>query len=206
MSYLNRFVVEEEGQFECEGVFGLGDSSRRSLLSFIEDLRIWRLEKRIKQLELHIFISDSLLKTTLARILRRFRSRTNLSYLMITHVGSETLECVTEEEYDNFYKEKGRIRYATNHIFCPYIVCDVRRSIGIEDFFQLIKMKKISMNPNLDLDRYFHEKDFKYRLESAVKNFHLSMLTEEKQNEISIQRNSGRKCSQFKNDINLSEK
>ena len=57
-------------------------------------------------------------------------------------------------------------------------------------------MKKIRMA----FKRDFYKKDFKYRLENTVKNFHLSMLTEEKQNEI-----SGRKCSQFKNDIKLSE-
>ena len=41
--------------------------------------------------------------------------------------------------------------------------------------------------------------------DNTVTNFHLSMLTDEKENEMLIQRNSGRKCPDFKNDTKLSE-
>ena len=41
--------------------------------------------------------------------------------------------------------------------------------------------------------------------DNTVTNFHLSMLTDEKENEMLIQRNSGRKCPDFKNETKLSE-
>ena len=61
-------------------------------------------------------------------------------------------------------------------------------------------------NPYYDLLSFFQGSHPKWNHhDSIVKNFHLSMLTDEKENEMLIQRNSGRKCPDLKNDTKLSE-
>ena len=170
MSYLNRFLVEEECQFECEGVFELDYSSTPP---FMRDLEIKMREKHEKRIEaefesgdtstgwqsttgwqsatdvnpeLHIFISDfSLTNIQILITTNPFLFKNP----MITFVGSETLECVQKEEYEKFYRGRGRIRYASNQItsYGRLFIFNVRKSIGdgIENFFQLMKMKMIAV-------------------------------------------------------------
>ena len=197
MNYLNRFLIEEESQFECDGVFGLDGTA-----SFIYDV----MRKINPKSELHVVISADIFSIIpydimeLENLIYKLKS-TNL---MITRIGSERLECVQKEEYEKFYGEKGTIQYDPYDIF-HYIV---RQSIGnaIENFFQAVKMKRIAYNPKTTKSYYKFWSDFWLnRHDNIVTNFHLSMLTDEKENEMLIQRNSGRKCPDFKNDTKLSE-
>ena len=196
MSYVNRFLVEEESQFECDGVFELDGNA-----SFRRNVRKINLKSGDAQSKLHVVISADLESIIPYLIpIGRFKS-TNL---MITRIWSERLECVQKEEYEKFYREKGQIQYDPKDTF-QYIV---RQSIGdaIEDFFQAVKMKRIAYNPKTKKSYYDFQSDFwRNRHDNIVTNFHLSMLTDEKENEMLIQKNSGRKYPDFKNDTKLSE-
>ena len=185
MSYLNRFVIDEENQFECDGVFGLDDLSTQDIL-------------RDKS---HVFIAADFVLASNRRILRTTMKPRSIN-LMITCLGSERLECVQKREHEKFYRGEGQIKYYHPYNGSPSIL-NVRESIGdeIEDFFQHIKKKTIDLN----LKR-LSRSDLRERLENAVKNFHLSMLTEEKQNEMLIQKNFDKKFPDFKNETILSEK
>ena len=195
MSYVNRFLVEEESQFECDGVFELDGNA-----SFRRNVRKINLKSGDAQSKLHVVISADLESIIPYLIpIGRFKS-TNL---MITRIWSERLECVQKEEYEKFYEEKGTIQYDPIDKF-HYIV---RQSIGnaIEDFFQVITMKRMVYNPKTpyyDLFSFFHDG---IAHDNVVTNFHISMLTDVKENEMLIQRNSGRKCPDFKYDTKLSE-
>ena len=151
MSYVNRFVVEEESQFECDGVFELD-----GIASFMRDVRKINPKSGDTKSKLHVVISADFFP-----IAYRIIELENLIYelkptnLMITRIESERLECVQKEEYEKFYDEKGTIQYDPNDIF-HYIV---RQSIGnaIEDFFQYVKMNRIAYlrNPYYDLLSFF---------------------------------------------------
>ena len=198
MSYLNRFIIEEETQFECNGVFELDQMGSQIKIP------LWN-RAMDQSSEFHVFIAAGFSLVghfRIQRLLFHLRSRNG----MITCIGSERLESVQKEEYENFYKEKGRVRYKQR--YDQFLVFDVRESIGngIEDFFQLVKTKEITVH-STNIKRFCWGFESKYSLGRPVTHFHLSMLTEEKQNEIITQkRNSGRKCPDFKNDTKLSEK
>ena len=224
MSYVNRFVIEEESQFECRGVHGLGalkifkevpnpwptkpsistNTLKPDAIS-IPDRFGYSLPSRISE-KLHILISVDLrgfmrlLKITnrLKELLKQFDEPDH----MVTVIGSERLTCVLKEEYDKFYKGEGQIRHGLFSLGPPrYFVS--RECIGdeIEDFFQRIKMKHMAVNPIKIRSTHHLFIDPK----NAVRNFHISMLTEEKQNEMLIQQNSGSEFPDFRNDTKLSK-
>jgi len=90
MSYLNRFVIDEESQFECDGVFRLDDSSTQDILRD----------------ESHIVIAADFVTATNWQILRTTMKPRSIN-LMITCLGSERLECVQKREYEKFYRGEG---------------------------------------------------------------------------------------------------
>ena len=112
MSYLNRFVIEEESQFECRGVFGFDDS-----LWFMRDVtRKINLKSGDKQSKFHVFISADFSPMTSLQWIE-FDDLVNelgSTNLMITRIGSERLECVQKDVYDIFYNKKGKIQYDPN--------------------------------------------------------------------------------------------
>ena len=196
MSYVNRFLVEEESQFECDGVFELN-----GIASFMRDVRKINLISSDTQSKLHVVISADLDPIYRYQIISRFQSYIKSTNLMITRIWSERLECVPKEKYEKFYSENGQIQYD------PIGYIPARQSIGdaIENFFQAVKMKRIDYNPKTKKSVTFGSLFWRNRHDNIVTNFHLSMLTDEKENEMLIQRNSGRKCHDFKNDTKLSE-
>ena len=146
MSYVNRFLVEEESQFECDGVFEFD-----AIVSVLRDIIM------NKESKLHVVISADFFPIISYQIieLKNLINDLKPKNLMITHIVSERLECVQKEEYEKFYEENGTIQYDPNDIF-HYIV---RQSIGnaIEDFFQYVKMNRIAYlrNPYYDLLSFF---------------------------------------------------
>ena len=200
MSYVNRFVIEEESQFECDGVYGW------------DVLNIQHIAQQIARhsyRQLHVFISADFLPDRGFQNFRhwdKFLKKFNAPNHIVTFIGSERLECVQKEEYKKFYKGEGQIRYYSND--SPlYTVLDVRESIGdeIEDFSQRIKMKKIAFDSNKYHSSGYWGYNTILELHWAVKNFHISMLTDERQNKMLLQQSSGRKCPDFKNDTKLFE-
>ena len=199
MTYINRFVIDEESQFECDGVFRVdfaqpGPPILRDVIAQINQRALSTIYRNnLPQLEFHIFISADFSLRSHLKVLRHLRGLRQ-DELMVTCIGSERLECIQKEECEVFYNEKGRVRYSSDEML--HTVLDVQKSIGdgIEDFFQFIQMKMFRYK-SVSQDRF----------ENLVKNFHISMLTEEKQNEMLIQQNSGGNTLDFMNDTKLSE-
>ena len=199
MTYINRFVIEEESQFECDGVFRVdaappGPPIHHDVIAQLNHRALpTTYGNNLLQLEFHVFISaDFSLRSHLKVLSHLHGLRQN--ELMVTCIGSQRLECIQKEECEVFYNEKGRVRYSSDAML--HTVLDVQKSIGygVEDFFQLIQMKMFRYK-SVSQDRF----------ENLVENFHTSMLTEEKQNEMLIQQNSGGNTLDFMNDTKLSE-
>ena len=145
MTYINRFVIEEESQFECDGVFRVdaappGPPIHHDVIAQLNHRALpTTYGNNLLQLEFHVFISaDFSLRSHLKVLSHLHGLRQN--ELMVTCIGSQRLECIQKEECEVFYNEKGRVRYSSDAML--HTVLDVQKSIGygVEDFFQLIQM------------------------------------------------------------------
>ena len=135
---MNTFLIEEESQFECDGVFDGEDTPPKK---YNHLLQRFSAEKFDKNLQMHLIVASH----RHMPILKSFYEipKTNL---MITCIGSERLECINPDNYDRLYKKGGFIRYLYTRFRSKsrFSFVEVESSIGddIETFFKLIKLKK----------------------------------------------------------------
>ena len=210
MTYINRFVIEEESQFECDGVFRVDFATHGPPILRDVIAQLYRRTpsttylNELLPLEFHVFISaDFSLRRHLTVLRELYKLRKHNP--MVTCIGSERLKCIQKEEYETFYNEKGRVRYAYDGMLT---VLDVQKSIGdgVEDFFQLIQIKTFHYSQfHLNYNMFYGDSLSRDRFENLVKNFHISMLTEEKQNAMLVKQNSGENSLDFANNTKLSE-
>ena len=166
-TYLNRFLIEEENQSECYGVFG--ENFVRFPYHFKKTMEKMVNDQSDSILS-HFIIAAELQKSQLHCLSHIFKSIPNLN-LMITRVESQRLTCVQKEEYKKFYKEGDQIRYGPTFI-------EAKKSVGdeIEEMYHDIKMKAVLPDYQkiyLNFDRLYQ----RVPLESRVTTFHLSMLS-----------------------------
>ena len=200
MSYLNRFIIEEDMQFECNGVMSF---SKNQFKRFHE-----------KHLEiLHLIIADvfglkheSMLTMDSSHAFSvEFLHLLNLpedKEIIISRIGRERLECIQKEQYQKFYKEGGQVKIHTGYLTVkidPEWKTELYKSIGddIEDFYNRIKMNEINLIINQTYETindcwkkmiksislnnsYLDSSDSKL----IVRSFHLSMLTDQEESEI----------------------
>ena len=109
MSYLNRFIIEENMQFECYGVLDPVSIIPAETSNYIIHLLNCHL-RRIDEAIVHVIISDDFgLKSHNKVALRRFGQflkslwRVWSKEIMITRIGSQRLECVQKEQYQKFH-------------------------------------------------------------------------------------------------------
>ena len=203
--YLNRLIIEENMQFECYGVLDPVSIIPFETTNYIISLNeiLWMIDKAI----VHVIISDDFgLKSYRRKVaLSRFDKFLKLLWLlapneiMITRIGSQRLECVQKEQYQNFYRLGGQVNtIQTNHFHGAVDVSKyktiVYQSVGddIEEFYNHIKMNRIYLiNPTEEtiyLTRVMLQKilslDPFNSSKLIVRSFHLSMLTDQEENEM----------------------
>ena len=209
MSYLNRFLIEEDTQFECAGVaefrefdkFKVSQYLKKSFESHFDRFS----NKSNSDFICHFIQSGDVFLGDTARFYWKIFE--GISY-MATHIGSERLECVQKEHYEKLYNEGGQIKYDAVGTF------DVHQSIGndIDDLYDRIKMNKINFaDRRLLTDSEFPVGMFYLRsqlVESpySVKTFHLSMLSDQEERKIHSEDTGNREFDYFKKKTKLSKK
>ena len=184
MSYLNRFLIEEDTQFDCAEIveWKLGSSWENS----VQDLekKFIKLSKKSNSdfirhlfLSMDIFpnqkLSNILTDQPFKSLIKGLRTFSDTSH-MITRIASRRLECVQKEHYEciqkeayeKLYRERDKIEY--NELRTD----EVHQSIGndIDDFYDRIKMNEINF-----VDRKLRKSP------NSVKTFHLSMLSDQEE-------------------------
>ena len=223
MSYLNRFIIEEESQFECQGVYGEIDPKsckRRELSRMVQSCD---RPAEFNSFGNHLILAGDFSHQSRLKILtplyepmyllpKQGLSMSSLP-MTITCIRSERLECVQKDRFEQFYNREGLIvynRYDKNKI--ATFTLWAQKSIGddIEDFFERIKSKIITpindeFFSNLRMSFFLRMFDGINSLrmqESALPTFHLSMLSDRDENKLN--RGSFRKNADFKKLTRLS--
>ena len=172
MRYLNRFLIEEDIQFECFGIYDEEFTYNR-LVPFLNMLKTVSNDEP-DCITGHVIIADDISKYIPWNRCKAVCEHSILdSSLIITRIESERLECVQKEKYKNFYTG-GLVSYDSGYNFQQ-----AYKSIGddIEVLFQLIASGKMTANYQRPLrnsasDR-FHE--------CTVATFRLSMLSDDEE-------------------------
>ena len=203
MSYLNRMLIEEDSQFECDGVYDSQDSQigqKRTLNMISEqqpDSSAFHIIVAAEPLSFKTFFMTWWINLGLNESdFNGFNVVRNLN-VMITLLESERLKCVQNEEAKKFYREGGQIKNESIKKF-PYsgidnLTLESHKSIGddAEDFFRRLVEDQIFPN-DLDINRPFlgEMDDFFFGIwatktcwnkKQYVHTFHVSMLSEEEE-------------------------
>ena len=196
MSFLNRFLIEEDIQFECAGVVEYKNHRKSKEKNLDKNLKRFLKESNSDFIR-HLVLSDEINNPTTRSILNNLK---NLPTMM-THIKSERLECVQKEQYTKLYNEASnegaQINYLKENIgfsqyFSRFQPLLVYKSIGddIDDFYNRIKMNKINFTNKRLLTRSdIGAQIVRHRLSlsnllrapHSVKTFHLSMLSEKEE-------------------------
>ena len=169
MNYLNQFLIEEESQFECDGVLG-------------EDTSLKKYNRMVDRIYDHEFDQNFQMHLIVAShrhipILKSFYE-VQKANLMVTCIGSERLECVNGDVYDKLHLEGGFIRYKQQSRFRSV---EVESSIGddIEIFVELVKSGKYTQDfDNNTFFKYFPRHISPEWFRNAVTTFDLRLLKE----------------------------
>ena len=171
MNYLNRFLIEEDTQFECAGVVDcyssrvydteFSNSARENLKKNFKKIFNWSNTESIGHL---VFSGD--FYTKFREYADDYIPRLQGLSFLITCTGSERLECIQKDQYEKFYIDGGQITSflrtnpycgTTKRIFTVkrdrYISdypsqhkFEVHKSFGddIEDFYDGIKKNEVT--------------------------------------------------------------
>ena len=109
MTYLNRFLVEEETQFECDGIYE-EDSS-----TYSTDVHLRRVMNRMSNklsdsITVHILEAAEFDERQVFTNRAAYKLHPNLK-LTVTRLGSERIECVERNEYKKFIREGLGLNY-----------------------------------------------------------------------------------------------
>ena len=190
MSFINRFIIEEDAQSECYGVVYLSkefevkkevEKEGHSMTDLLSSLVSNFLEKIFKsqsdKTTLHIVLSIEYgLVDRLDRIINSIW--TTSSEIMITRLKSERLVCVQKEEFERFHREGGRIKSIDGTFIYEELV---NKTIGddIEDFYNRIQLNEIYLK-NKELVHSNLIAALWSLWEYRLGRFHLSLLTEQR--------------------------
>ena len=181
MRFLNRFLIEEDIQFECAGVVEhegyMERNMERNLVKSLERVS----NESNSDFICHFVLSHDFIYFTANSFWNNLKNLT-----MITRIGSERLQCVQKEQYQNLYKEASNegaeIKYDENTTSLVY------KSVGddIDDFYDRIIMNKINITDKsfLSDSEFCHNWARSFNLLQAphsVKTFHLSLLSDKEE-------------------------
>ena len=187
MSYLNRFLIDEEIQFECFRVYD-EDFSYNKLVPFFSMLKTISNEEPVAG---HVIIAADITKyITWNRCKRVCEHPVIDSGIIISCIESERLECVTKNKAENLHNG-GLVSYDSGYTFQQ-----AHSSIGddIEMFYQIIITERLMPNFEKPLCKESYNKDH----ESTVATFHLSMLSDDDEEELQV-----KNVMQARNNIRL---
>ena len=172
---MNTFIIEEDSQFECEGVFHGEDTPPKRYNPILRRLQ-HNAGESDPNLQMHLILASHRHMQSLQTFYEVPKEN-----LMVTCIGSERLECVNQETYNKLYAKGGFIRYQQQSRFRSV---EVGISIGddIEIFFKLIKLKQYIQEIDNTFFRFFPHLISPEWFANAVNAFHLSMLNEEQRN------------------------
>ena len=207
MSYLNRLIIEENMQLECYGVLDPVSIIPAETSNHIINLLNCLLRRIEDEAIVHVIISDDFgLKSYNKEAFHRFSQflksiwRVWSKEIIITRIGSQRLECVRKEQYQNFHREGGKVNTTiqTNYFDGGVDVSQYEtvayKSIGddIEDFYNRIKMNQIYLINRTEEKTYLttvmlqqiFSLDPSNSSKLIVRTFHLSMITNQEENEM----------------------
>ena len=145
MSYLNRFIIEEEAQFECIGVFS------RNIHSSGYPGVARQLKNQLRSIENfigHIIVADDIYVANqmLKSIEPTPQNLLLISEFIITCVQSERIECVQKDNYERIHRE-GYSNDSNPSNLIQIFIPERSKPVGddIEDFFERSKLGEISI-------------------------------------------------------------
>ena len=209
MSYLNRFLIEEDTQFECAGVVPalleniVGQTTvaeredyEKSIENFGKSLEQTLLASNSDSFIGHLIISNGFKYSS------SFLARVSNFPFMITRIGSERLRCVQKEDYESLHKlsttrlvpYKGGILENVSTGLDPYVLLSV--GDDIDDFYDRIKMN------NIDTVRACAQWYSNLIESDAVKTIHIPMLSDEEERNMNSE---NRRLVNFKYETKLSK-
>ena len=173
MSYLNRFLIDEETENECIGIYESNKLVRPPKVFLTDDesdssfvhLIAAHNEKATSSMEYTRYmksIVDHIMNPTWVT------STDTNEKIIITNLCSVRTECVQSEKYKKICKEGGNVRVDS------YRTVKVERSVGddIEDFVEQMELEKRRIG------------DRKKELNENVITFHLSLLSDKEEKNI----------------------
>ena len=201
MNYLNRFVIDEEAQNECLGVYKENHWSlpsshhliaqlyriehvalKSTFVHIIRAAKPWRTSAALDKL-FDIFGTPRTGKSKLRKVQLQFISN---FYPVFTQLSSEKIESVQKEKYEKIYKEGVRIEtsdWYNADFSTPSQNVIAQKSVGddIEDFYQEMESEKLCPR------KFIQEKKQKIGrinvpgLKYEIQTFHLPMLSDEEE-------------------------
>ena len=193
MSFLNRFLIEEDTQFECDGIHLLSKNDLWAdadsyLSNHIKRLADDRNQNQSGPSILHFIIADYPRRVAPREPLYMLdevkRDAKVVVNLMVTVISSERLECVQKERYEKFYKEGDNIKYDFKKFSYNF---SVYKSVG-DDMEDFLHRNKTGILPTYK-KATFEESNMK----SSLKTFHLSMISDDDEKQMIL-----KKFSNFK--------
>ena len=174
MSYLNRFLIEEDAHFECVAPSCILDTF---------DKTFWQLQlKQINEIETKQCVQfiiagghEEMLEVwTRMQQIERMLTLVELKYqtehplnVLVTLIGCNRLECVQTDRFKKIYKEGGKIEYESKFL-------DAYKSVGddLEDFYQRNKNEMITANEkqpfSLESNRFLRVKGYVFPHEDEM--------------------------------------
>ena len=176
MSYLNRFLIDEDVQFECFGVY---DDDFYYNIPLLEMLKNISADKSVTG---HVIIAADMTKYiswTRHKSVCEVQCEDSIvdSNMMVSCIESERLECFQKENYENFFNGGMVISFDSGYNFQQ-----ANNSIGddIEVFYEQIITGKLVPDYQKQLCKASYNKNHK----STVASFHLSMLSDDEENKM----------------------
>ena len=181
INYLNRFLIEEDNQFECAAVLDCQNDS-----NYIIRENLQKHFERISNESNSDFIGHLVLFYDFERsFIYDFLPRLPDFPVIITCIGSERQECVPKERYEKFYNGGGEIEDKNPHEQNIFESITVNKSFGddIDDLYEHLKMNNITLSDRRSLTDWFplESTHSVMHCESTVRTFHLSMLSDQEE-------------------------
>ena len=171
MSYLNRFLIDEEIENECIGIYKSNQSVPPPKVPITDD--------DLDSSFVHLIVAhnepaprSSMDNTGMKSIMDHIKIPTWVTdtkdKIIITKLCSVRTECVQPEKYKKICREGGNVRVDSYH------TVKVERSVGddIEDFVEQMELEKRRIG------------DRKKELNENVITFHLSLLSDKEEKNI----------------------
>ena len=222
---MNRFLIDEEAQNECLGVYKENHWSLPSSHHLIEQLL--RIEDvALKSTFVHVIRAAKPWRTSASfgklfdivgtprtgksKLRNLIRSISNFK-VVLTQLSSERIECVRKEKYEKLHKEGVRIDtsdWYNDHFSTVSQNVIAEKSVGddIEDFYQEMESEKLCPRKFIQKEKQKIGRINVPGLKYEIQTFHLPMLSDEEEKKMERSNPSyGKTTQKFKHRPKLSK-